>query len=107
MRLTRAKRSTLGDRKKEAAQPEATFAIRDEFITLAQLLKMAGVIGTGGEAKYYLATTPVLVNGESEQRRGRKLRPGDLIVAPGNAPIRIVEGSTSETDSFSDEDQEP
>ena len=69
---------------------ETTVGIREEYITLAQLLKMAGVIGTGGEAKYYLAETAVMVNGEPEQRRGRKLRPGDLIVAPGMGPIRLV-----------------
>jgi ribosome-associated protein len=73
-----------------APAPETRVAIRDEYVTLAQLLKMAGVIGTGGEAKHYLADTAVIVNGEPEQRRGRKLRPGDLIVAPGAAPIRLT-----------------
>ena len=56
---------------------------------------MVGVIGTGGEAKYYLAMTNVLVNGEPEARRGKKLRPGDLVTAPGIAPIRIAEGGPS------------
>ncbi len=90
MRLTRARRSTLGRRREEPAQPETELGIREEYITLAQLLKMAGVIGTGGEAKHYLAETAVMVNGEPEQRRGRKLRPGDLVVAPGTAPIRLT-----------------
>lgn len=90
MRLTRANRSTLGKRREPLVVPEIVMGIREEYITLAQLLKMAGVIGTGGEAKYYLAETPVMVNGEPEQRRGRKLRPGDLILAPGSAPIRIA-----------------
>ena len=90
MRLTRAKKSSIGGRHPVAPVAETTFGIRDEYITLAQLLKMVGVIGTGGEAKYYLADTAVIVNGEPEQRRGRKLRPGDLVVAPSTAPIRIV-----------------
>ena len=48
-------------------------------ITLAQLLKVAGILGTGGEAKYYLMETPVLVNGEPEQRRGKQSKtPGVL-----------------------------
>lgn len=67
-----------------------TFGVRGDHITLGQLLKMVGVIGTGGEAKYYLAETPVQVNGEAEQRRGRKLRPGDLVLAPGHPLIRLT-----------------
>ena len=90
MRLSRAKRSTVGKRQEEAIPAETRIAVRDEYITLSQLLKMAGVIGTGGEAKFYLAETAVLVNGEPEQRRGRKLRPGDLIVAPGADPVRLI-----------------
>lgn len=90
MRLTRASRSTLGARRDKAVGAETILDIRDEFITLAQLLKTVGVIGTGGEAKYYLAETAVMVNGEPEQRRGRKLRPGDLVIAPGAAPIRLA-----------------
>ena len=68
-----------------------TFGVRGDHITLGQLLKMVGIIGTGGEAKYYLAETPVQVNGEPEQRRGRKLRSGDLVLAPGHPPIRLTE----------------
>jgi ribosome-associated protein len=97
MRLGRASRSTLGKRRQASIPEETTIAIRDEYITLQQLLKMAGVIGTGGEAKIYLAETAVMVNGEPEQRRGRKLRPGDLIVAPGAAPIRLMEQVASKS----------
>jgi ribosome-associated protein len=42
--------------------------------------------------RFYLAENVVLVNGEPEQRRGRKLRAGDVVVAPGAEPIRLVEG---------------
>ena len=63
--------------------------IRGEMIRLGQLLKLAGVIDSGGEAARFLATTPVFVNGEPEQRRGRKLRAGDE-VRLGEELLRIV-----------------
>ena len=69
---------------------EQQIAVQGEYITLGQLLKAAGVLDSGGAAKYYLAETVVQVNGEPEQRRGRKLYPGDLIVAPNAAPIRLT-----------------
>ena len=40
---------------------------------------MYAIIQTGGRAKWYLRQTPVLVNHDSENRRGRKLYPGDRI----------------------------
>ena len=51
----------------------------EEYITLQSLLKIAGVVPTGGMVKIYLAETSVLVNGERENRRGRKLYSGDEI----------------------------
>ena len=51
----------------------------EEYITLNVLLKITDIIDTGGMAKAYLAENPVLVNGESENRRGRKLYRGDII----------------------------
>lgn len=66
-------------------------AIRGEGIRLGQLLKLAGVIEGGGEAKAYLAVTPVLVNGEPDARRGRQLRPGDVVLA-GEEELRLVQG---------------
>lgn len=63
--------------------------VRGESIRLGQLLKLAGAIGAGGEAKTYLAEHPALVNGEPESRRGRQLRPGDEIRL-GSEEIRLV-----------------
>jgi S4 domain protein YaaA len=82
----------MAEKQPNRRMPEAEhrFAARGEYITLGQLLKAAGVLGTGGEVKSYLAETTILVNGEPEQRRGRKLYPGDLVAARGEAPIRIV-----------------
>jgi ribosome-associated protein len=64
-------------------------AIRGDTIRLGQLLKLAGVVGAGGEAKALLATETVLVNGEPEARRGRQLHPGDE-VRVGDEVIRLV-----------------
>lgn len=50
-----------------------------EFITLGQLLKFENIIESGGMVKVFLADYQVLVNGEQDQRRGRKLYPGDVI----------------------------
>lgn len=63
--------------------------ISTEYITLGQFLKFADIISNGGMAKAYLAMSKVLVNGEEESRRGRKLRPGDEVLAEGKA-YRIV-----------------
>ena len=51
----------------------------ETFITLGVLLKITGIIDTGGQAKYFLNENAVLVNGEEENRRGRKLYHGDTI----------------------------
>ena len=51
----------------------------EEYITLGVLLKIAGIIDTGGQAKFFLSENTVLVNGEEDNRRGRKLYHGDTI----------------------------
>lgn len=57
--------------------------IKTEYITLGQFLKFADIIHEGGEVGLRLAANEVLVNGENENRRGRKLRPGDQIAVDG------------------------
>jgi ribosome-associated protein len=47
--------------------------------TLGQALKVASLVGSGGEAKVVIQTGEVLVNGEVETRRGRKLEEGDVV----------------------------
>lgn len=59
----------------------------EEFITLNVLLKLADIISTGGMAKIYLQENIVLVNGEEENRRGRKLYRGDVIEVENKAFI--------------------
>ena len=64
--------------------------IETEYITLGQLLKMTDTISSGGMAKWFLGEHEVLVNGEAEDRRGRKLRPEDTVNIPGTGEFRIV-----------------
>ena len=52
---------------------------QDEYITLQNALKIENIIQTGGMAKLFLSENNVLVNGIKEERRGRKLYPGDIV----------------------------
>jgi ribosome-associated protein len=63
--------------------------IRGDMIRLGQLLKLAGVVDSGGEAKQLLGAGLVTVNGEEEVRRGRQLHDGDLVAAEGDE-VRVV-----------------
>ena len=69
-------------------------AIRDESIRLGQFLKLANLIESGSEAKGVIADGHVTVNGEVELRRGRQLRPGD-VVRLGDAAATPVRGAES------------
>jgi ribosome-associated protein len=51
----------------------------DTPIELAQFLKLQRVVGSGGEAKLLVQSGQVMVNGQVETRRGRKLQPGDVV----------------------------
>lgn len=59
--------------------------ITTPYITLGQLLKMLDFISSGGEAKVAVRTLKILVNGEAENRRGRKLYPNDKVVINGSS----------------------
>jgi ribosome-associated protein len=63
--------------------------IRGEMIRLGQLLKLAGLVGSGAEGKLLLADGAVTVNGEPETRRGRQLNPGDVVAADGES-LRVT-----------------
>ena len=58
--------------------------LRDDYIKLGQALKAAGFVDSGVEAKEYIVQGLVLVNGEVETRRGRKLYDGDEVVFDGD-----------------------
>ncbi len=64
---------------------QKTIKIVTEYITLGQFLKFASIIDNGGAAKSFLAENEVLVNGEVDCRRGRKLRNGDEVVVLGES----------------------
>ena len=66
---------------------EQTVNITTEYIKLDALLKFAGAVETGGEAKQAVQEGQVTVNGEVCTMRGKKCRPGDVVVLEG---MRIV-----------------
>lgn len=72
--------------------------IDTEFVTLGQLLKMTNAISSGGMAKWFLEEHIVKVNGEKEQRRGKKLRHGDIIQIPGIGDFKINGIQDGQTD---------
>ncbi len=64
--------------------------LRDEFIKLGQALKAAGLVENGVEAKFAVQDGEVLVNGEVDTRRGRKLVAGDVVSYQGKE-IKITQ----------------
>ena len=58
--------------------------LRDEFIKLGQALKAAGLVESGVDAKEVIVQGLVVVNGEIEPRRGRKLYDGDEVEFDGD-----------------------
>lgn len=69
---------------------ETRVKIETEFIRLDALLKFAGVVETGGEAKLAIQDGEAQVNGEVCTMRGKKLRPGDRVVL-GDEIALVVE----------------
>ena len=61
-----------------------TIKIKDDFIKLGQLLKLAGFVDSGVEAKIVIQDGQVKVNGEIDTRRGRKIVAGDVVEYEGN-----------------------
>lgn len=58
-------------------------SITTPYIKLGQFLKFVNLISSGGEEKVFILTTPIYVNKEKENRRGRKLYVGDIIEVDG------------------------
>lgn len=61
---------------------EQKVVIETEYITLSQFLKLAELIDSGGMAKWFLSEHDVFINGEQDQRRGRKLYANDRVEIP-------------------------
>ena len=53
--------------------------IKDEFIKLGQLLKLAGFCDSGVDAKFVIQDGLVKVNGEVETHRGKNLHDGEIL----------------------------
>lgn len=66
-----------------------TVSITTEFIKLEGLLKFAGVVMTGGEAKAIIQEGAVTVNGEICTQRGKKIRPGNTVVIGGQVELTV------------------
>ena len=66
-------------------------AISDDYIKLGQVLKLAGMVGSGVEAKAVIQDGQVKVNGEVDTRRGRKVYPQDTVEYGGQKVVVINE----------------
>ena len=66
-----------------------TISIQTEFIKLQDLLKLARLVSSGGEAKIVIQEGQVAVNGETCAMRGKKLRPGDTVSYNGKT-LRVT-----------------
>jgi ribosome-associated protein len=67
------------------SEPRREVAITDGVIRLGQFLKLADLVDSGSEARQQIAGGAVQVNGEVELRRGRQLRPGDVVSMGGDS----------------------
>jgi ribosome-associated protein len=64
--------------------------IDSDYIKLDSLLKLANLVMSGGEAKLLIMDGQVMVNGQVETRRGRKLYPGDRIRCVGRPEVVLA-----------------
>lgn len=75
----------------QSNEPSAnTISLRGDYITLAQALKVAGLTGTGGQAKVLVRLGEFTVNGIPETQPGRKLRAGDRFGPVGGEEWTII-----------------
>ena len=70
--------------------------IKTEYITLGQFLKLADIISTGGEAKFYLLNNVIYVDNIVDNRRGRKLYPRTILKC-SNEEYEIVKDDNQES----------
>lgn len=64
--------------------------ITTEYIKLDQFLKLTSLVGSGGEARIFIFDHDIFVNGEKENRRGKKLRPGDEVMV-SNKTFKVTQ----------------
>lgn len=78
-----------GDGAKIRRIPMETISIQTEYIKLQDLLKLARLVSSGGEAKIVIQDGQVSVNGEICTMRGKKLHPGDQVTY-GRKTIQVA-----------------
>ena len=61
----------------------------EEYIKLGQLLKKAGMVGSGVDAKFVIQDGLVEVNGEGELQRGKKIYPDDVVSFNGES-VKVI-----------------
>jgi ribosome-associated protein len=80
-------------RKQPRPPAETVVEITGDMIRLGQLLKLGGLVDSGGDVRPILAGGEVTVNGLSETRRGRQLHHGDVVDFAGTRlRVAVVEG---------------
>ena len=65
-------------------------SIKTEFIKLQQLLKLAGMVDQGSDAKIYIAEGMVKVNDVIATERGKKIHPGDVVEMQGMGKVTVI-----------------
>ena len=63
------------------------FQVQGEYIRLCDLLKLAGIAGSGAQGKHMVAEGNVTVNGQPENRKAAKIRAGQAVECHG---VKIV-----------------
>lgn len=65
------------------------FRLRGEYVALCDLLKLAGIAGSGGQGKAMIANGEVSVDGRPESRKTAKIRAGQTVACLGQT-VRVV-----------------
>jgi ribosome-associated protein len=76
--------------------PRIIVPIGERPINLTQVLKLAGCVQSGGEAKAVIAEGHVCVNGEVELRKRRQMKAGDTVELEGGRTIVLTQGAARE-----------
>lgn len=71
---------------------DAEFTLRGEYVALCDLLKLAGIVDSGGQGKLMIASGEVSVDGRPECRKTAKIRAGQTVTCPGHR-VRVVAGA--------------
>lgn len=73
-----------------SGREETALAVGERPINLTQVLKLAGCVLSGGEAKLLIAAGRVRVNGQVELRKRRQMAAGDVVTLQSGPSIRLV-----------------